>query len=364
MLKPLLLLLLLIPVVCFSQLKITGRVIDKRYKNPVVNARVFLTKDTTKYKTDNYGVFTIPNVKPGEYTLVVTSTDYETYANTWLVYDNSITIPDISLLRLDELDLVNDKYNTNRERDINIFKAFFIGESTNAKKCKILNPDAIFVKYNSILKALIAFSDEYINVENRALGYLIKYKLGTFHYLSNGLVYFEGTPQFEELTGSESEKKRWKKQRLITYQGSSMHFLRSAITNQLEEEGFKVSRLIRKPDTDYYKLTNQQSIKSIYKGESLPVDSFINHTNKKGVFAMKFNDCLYIIYTKKVQSPNINKIGFTAKLPNYATTIITFNEPYALFGIEGIITNPQSISFEGDWGESGIANLLPPDYQP
>lgn len=356
--------LLLIPAVCFSQLKITGRIIDKRYKTPILNAKVFLTTDTTKYKTNEDGIFTIPNVKPGEYTLVVTSPEYETYANSWLVYDNSIVIPDIGLLSIDELDLTNDKYNTNRERDLNIFKLFFLGESANAKQCKILNPDIIFVKYNNILRNLTAFSDEFINIENRALGYMLKYQLRTFRYLQNGTVYFEGTQQFEELPGSDSEKKRWKKQRLAIYQGSSMHFLRAIVGGNLDGEGFKVSRLTRALDTDYYKLTGRQSFKSTYNSEPLPVDSFISKTNKKGVFALKFSDLLYIIYRKKAQHPNINRIGMPPNLPNFATTIVSFNEPYALFGVDGVITTPQSVSFEGEWGETGVANLLPPDYQP
>ncbi len=364
MLKPLFLLLLLLPVASFAQLKITGRVIDKRYKTPILNARIVLTGDTTKYKTNEEGVYIIPNVKPGEYTLLITSNEYESYANTWLVYDNSIVIPDIELLSIDELDLTNDKYNANRERDLNIFKMMFLGESANAKQCKILNPDVVFVKYNNMLKNLTAFSDEYINIENRALGYLIKYQLRTFHYLKNGSVYFDGAQKFEDLPGSESEKRKWKKERLAVYQGSLMHFLRAIIGNHLDEDGFKVSRLIRRLDTDYYKLTARTSYKGIYNGDSLPIDSFINHTNKRGVFALKFSDQLYITYNKKKQYPNINTVGMPPNLPKFATTIVSFNEAYALFGIDGVITNPQSISFEGEWGDTGVANLLPPDYQP
>lgn len=99
------------PLTCFAQFNITGRVIDKRYKTPILNAKVFLTDDTARYKTNDDGAFTIPNVKPGEYTLVITSADYETYANSWHVYDNNVSLPDINLLGVDELDVVNNKYN-------------------------------------------------------------------------------------------------------------------------------------------------------------------------------------------------------------------------------------------------------------
>ncbi|WP_439695931.1 beta-sandwich domain-containing protein [Mucilaginibacter sp. AW1-7] len=365
MLKPLLLLLLSLPTVCFSQFKITGKVVDKRHKNPVANARVFLDKDTTKYKTDADGAFSITNVKPGEYVLVVSSSDYETYANTLIVYDNNVVVPDINLLLLDELDVVNNKYYKDRERDLSIFKEVFLGRSDNAKQCTILNPDVIFVKYNKLLKKITAFSDEDIEIENKALGYLIKYKLSIFYYRPDGSAYIDGTSAFEELKGSDSDKKRWKKQRQTAYFGSSMHFFRSVVGNQVEEEGFKVLKLTRKPNPDYntpgyYGLPY---IQTLYKDKPLLIDSLVHKTDKIGTFALSYTDCLYIIYTKKHDRTNVNAINLPAYAPPYATTIITFNEQYAFFGVNGII-NPQSIVTEGAWAAAGIATVLPANYFP
>jgi hypothetical protein len=366
MLKPLLLLLFILPLACFAQLKMTGKVIDKRYKTPIANAKVFLTQDTTRYKTDEEGAFTILNVKPGEYTLVVTSADHETYANTFRVFDSSLVIPDVNLLRLDELDVVNNKYNPNRERDLQIFKEIFLGRSSNVKECKILNPDAIFVKYNEMLKKMTAFSNEDIEVENKALGYLVKYKLNIFYYSPDGTTFLDGTPSFEELKGNEAEKKRWAKQRQKVYFGSSMHFFRSVFGNEVDEQGFKILKLTRVPNPDYKKpgYYGMPYLQTLFKDEYLQLKDFIHKTDKRGVFAMSFTDCLYIIYTKKHDRTNVNKTDLPAFAPHYATTIITFNEQYAFFGPDGVITNPQSIIIEGEWSANGIANLLSPDYRP
>ncbi|GAA3961999.1 hypothetical protein [Mucilaginibacter dorajii] len=145
-----------------------------------------------------------------------------------------------------------------------------------------------------------------------------------------------------------------------------MHFLRSVLGNNLDEEGFKVLKLTRQPNPDYntpgyYGLPY---IQTLFKDDPLTTKSFAHKTDTRGVFSLNFADCMYIIYTKKHDRTNVNRINLPAYAPPYATTIITFNEQYAFFGSNGVITNPQSILVEGEWGAAGIANLLPPDYQP
>lgn len=50
-------------------------------------------------------------------------------------------------------------------------------------------------------------------------------------------------------------------------------------------------------------------------------------------------------------------------MPNNATTIISFDEPYAFFDNNGIVANPHSVIYEGDWGISRVAEMLPVDYE-
>ena len=56
--------------------------------------------------------------------------------------------------------------------------------------------------------------------------------------------------------------------------------------------------------------------------------------------------------------------GETELIPQYITSIVSFEEQYAFFDNNGIIINPQSVIFEGEWGKSRIAELLPVDYEP
>jgi hypothetical protein len=40
-----------------------------------------------------------------------------------------------------------------------------------------------------------------------------------------------------------------------------------------------------------------------------------------------------------------------------------FSKPYALFDANGIFTDPTALIFDGDWGLSRMATMLPVDYE-
>lgn len=57
---------------------ISGKVIDLKTNEPVIGANAVIEGTTTGAATDLDGVFTIPNVKPGTYSLVISSITYKT----------------------------------------------------------------------------------------------------------------------------------------------------------------------------------------------------------------------------------------------------------------------------------------------
>jgi hypothetical protein len=69
------------------------------------------------------------------------------------------------------------------------------------------------------------------------------------------------------------------------------------------------------------------------------------------------------MYTKKGQDAS-SDIVQAFNMPNNATTIVSFDEPYAFFDNNGIVANPHSVIYEGDWGISRVAEMLPIDYEP
>lgn len=64
MLKHLLLLLLLLPSLCFAQVQISGKIINADDKKPVANASVFLNNAIVGDKTADDGTFTLRKARP------------------------------------------------------------------------------------------------------------------------------------------------------------------------------------------------------------------------------------------------------------------------------------------------------------
>jgi len=362
-------LMLLVPATVLAQYTISGKVVTASDRKPVANASVFLNSTTTGAKTADDGSFTLNNVRPGQYDLVVSIVGYETFHQPVMV-NKDIALPGIELavktIRLKE---VRIGPNRNRDNDYAKFKRLFLGVSEFADECKILNPSLLDFDYDPETRIFTATSSDFLIIENKALGYTIKYLLAELTNDGNsGMTYFEGSASFEELRGSHRQQLQWQKNRLKAYNGSSMHFLRSAITNTIEKEGFRVLRLKRKPNPD---LSSNQRIKYIETLVTTPLTSkdFVKPTNVKGQFALGFDDCLYVLYDKKkAAGTNEDKLPAATTTPDYLndplTTTIIFAEPYAFFDNNGIIINPRSVIFEGNWGRSLTADLLPVDYVP
>ncbi|MES2063162.1 MAG: carboxypeptidase-like regulatory domain-containing protein [Bacteroidota bacterium] len=360
-----LLLVFLLPLTCLAQITtITGKLTNATDKSAVADASVFLSNATVGNKSANDGAFILRNVKPGQYELVVTVLGYETYRQTVMAGNENLSLPDITLIpKTNELKEVVIKPDPDWERNYDTFKQEFLGSSALAKECKILNPEMVDLEYDYAARTLNGSSYDFLEIENKALGYKVKYLLSKFtkNYKS-GVLYFEGSALFEDMKGTPKQRRRWLKNRMIAYEGSSMHFLRSVVGNNTEANGFKVLRLIRKPNPGYTGFNDKyiQTLVNI----PLKTTEYTSITDVKGVFALKFTDCLYLMYTKKRDASPDNHVVQSLTMPNYLTTILSFAGPYALFDSNGVILNLASVNIEGNWGKSRMAEMLPVDYSP
>ncbi|ASU36001.1 carboxypeptidase-like regulatory domain-containing protein [Mucilaginibacter xinganensis] len=370
MIKSLLFILFLLPLAGFAQYVISGKVLNSTDKTPVANASVFLNNAVAGSKTDDKGIFTINGVRPGQYDLVVSSLGYET-SHQQIMVSADIKLPDINFQpKVMMLQEVRIKPKGNWSKNYEKFKQYFFGNSEYARQCKIVNKniEAILdLDYDSKTRVFTAHSDDFLEIENKALGYTIKYQLQELK--SDGVSninYYAGTASFGELAGSKSQTRKWQKNRLSAYQGSSMHFLRSVIANRFPAEGFKVLRLIRKPDPEYK--GPGATFKSTLVNIPLDVNDFVKLTDVQGEYALTFSDCLYVMYDKKRAHLKQNESNAIINTPQFLddplTTTVIFNEKNAFFDNNGIIINPLSVLFDGNWGHRLIAELLPVDYVP
>lgn len=379
------------PLISFAQNGVvTGTVTNIESKKPLAGASVFLSNSSVGSATNDGGKFTLYSVRPGQYTLVVTVIGYEGYSKTILVGPEPIKLK-IELaqkpLMLREVVISS---NADWKKNFEAFKKEFIGTDENAKSCVVLNPHILNITYNPTKQILHADGDRFLVVENKALGYRVKFLLNDFKIdkISN-VISREGQQLFEDLPGSEAQKKKWHLKREDAYYGSAMHFYRSLYTDRLLQEGFTIYRftrylnpqrppdeIIRKKVRIFNELRRSDSVKwyidlanmSKYYHENLmkpPLNTWevLTATGQPGLYSMHFLNFLYIVYTKKTDDVYNKDLFRPMDMPNYEVSVATATGPYILFDKNGVVVDNAPL-YEGTWSRSRLSDMLPVDYVP
>jgi hypothetical protein len=389
----LILLFVFLPFITFAQSGIiSGIIVNAETKKPLPRASVFLSNSSVGSATSEDGKYILSSIRPGQYTLVVTILGYEEYSKSILVGSQPIKL-DIELapkpLMLREVVISS---SADWKRNFEAFKKEFIGVDENAKYCTIMNPHILNITYNPTKQLLEADADEFLVVENRSLGYRVKYLLEDFKIdkISN-IISRQGQQVFEDLPGSESQKKKWHEKREEAYYGSAMHFYRSLYADKLKDQGFEIYRLtrtvnpmrpsddiirrkvnkfnqLRRPDSARYWVDIANMSK--YSNESLnkpPYQEFeiLSRAPQQGLFTVHFPNYLYVVYTKKRDEVYNRDLYRPLDMPNYETTVVTNMGKESFFDIDmnGIVVDNSPL-YEGTWAKSRISDLLPVDYVP
>ncbi|MCC8423335.1 carboxypeptidase-like regulatory domain-containing protein [Mucilaginibacter sp. UR6-11] len=373
---------------------ITGKVTSKETKSPVQRASVFLSNSSFGTISLADGTFALYKLRPGQYTLVVTAVGFEDFTKKIQVDDESVTV-NVELspktIQLREV-TISTTAKADWKRNFEQFKKDFLGTDENAKLCQILNPDVLYFTYHKRQLTLEAETDNFLVIDNRGLGYRVKFLLKDFKSDAiSGVITYGGERLFEDLPGSAAQKKIWQKNRDIAYYGSPMHFYRSLYTDKLAEDGFEMRRLTRYPNPDRPsdQIIHQKinRFKSINRGDSvnhwieianlskytqervtqIPWYSYevLRKTGQQGIYAITFPNYLYVMYTKKRDETNYKDIFRPLDMPNYEISVVTLynNPPYALFDKNGIVISGEPL-YEGTWSKARLSELLPVDYVP
>ena len=244
------LLFILCPVLLFAQGgTITGKVVRMDTKGALGKASIFLSNSSYGTISNDDGTFSLSGIRPGQYELVVTMVGFEDYNQTVMVGKDAIKIDAQLMPKVTQLHEVVITTPENWKINYALFVKEFLGESENAKKCRILNPHDISLIYHKKTKTLEAWSDDFIEIENKALGYKVKFLLKSFKADQiNNVISWEGKVLYNELKASATQKKLWDAKRNDIYYGSSMHFFRSVQNASLNNEGFVMYILLRKPN--------------------------------------------------------------------------------------------------------------------
>lgn len=387
--------ILLAPAIALGQGQtIFGKVVRSDNKNIIPGANVFLSNSSYGTATQFDGSFILKNVKPGQYLLTVAHLGYADYTETILVSDKQVEVRIEMAPQPIMLKEVNITTKADWKRNYEMFKKQFIGTDDNARYCDVMNPDVLQFNYFSTQKRLEAYADNFLVVENRALGYRVKFLVRDFKFDQiEGLIQYSGQKLFEELPGSEAEKKKWRYNRDMAYYGSPMHFFRAVYADKLEEEGFEMHRytryvnLARPPEAvilrkiDIFRQAGRaDSARKYIEWENTdryshemfyPEPTFLSQvlarTDKPGIFAFSFPDCMAVQYNRRHDDTHYRDIYLPLNVTNYETSIISFLDPREahtlFFDMNGIVVANNPL-LEGTWSRARLSQLLPVDYQP
>ncbi|MDB5158603.1 MAG: hypothetical protein JWR50_3310, partial [Mucilaginibacter sp.] len=275
---------------------VSGVVINEKGE-PVKAATVFIGGSERVMPTDENGVFNFTAVPSGAFQLSVQMLGYAPLTRGLIVKGLSLNIKLQLIPKSIGLTEVVIGDNDAWDKNFKVFKKTFLGESKNARQCVIVNPKVI--NFSTKKGFLLADADDFLIIENQELGYRVRYLLTGFSYnYTDNITLYHGESNFEELAGTDKQKKQWAKNRLTAYQGSFMHFLRSVYANNTLENGF-----ITRPTDGFmtFKFDNklvQLPDRIVVKDQLLMFDSLITAIDTNFT-SFKFRQDIYVNYDPK-----------------------------------------------------------------
>gem|GEM_PF-397856 len=342
-----------------SSVKIAGTITDRSNGRPLPLADVFLSGTTQACKTDEKGFFSIENILPGSYHLVVSLTGYEVYSTGVRItkpIEGDIRIP-LREARVRPLDISDSKLRPwEWQKNLDQFEKLFFGPTRNASKCEILNPEVLTFQFKPDNEELTASANKPLQIENQALGYRIDLYLQNFLSRGNRIVRYKYQTKFESIPPLDpDQEKEWEKNRLTAYRGSLNHFIVSLTSGHLEEEGYLISHefrmIIGERDDTFNQIT----------GESLLSPGEFPHEKK-----LTFSEFLKVIYLNEDAENEYYRDTYAStyasrssigqkswlKMSTFSVTINTL----------GSINIPNALATYGYMQWEKFAEALPLDY--
>ena len=340
------------------------QIVDAESKSPIEGVHLFIENTTIGCFSDQDGLATlqIPSSVTGDLfithiaylTTSYTAKNYRAFSREHSIYlnQNAVELPELT---------VEAKKDNKWKKRYKKFLQGFLGKDEIAKQCKILNPEVIwFEETDGILHA---YALDLIQIENPHLAYKIYYFLNGFEMTKDGSTLYSGRSRFLDISTPDN----WDfihKNRETLYSNSSKRFFKSLISNQLEEDGFKVEMVDYKGG-QFHKI-NDFNRDNHFKGPS-----------QSGKYTVAFDEFLNIY---NVNSKAISVSGETMRLSGLEgqrfnanreekKESVVFNKsqlykvaPYIILNEHGNVVNSQHVKEYGFWAEQKMAKQLPFDY--
>jgi len=337
---------------------VKGRVFDAESGQPIAQTHVFISGSSHGTTTDSSGSFRLPNVQRGAARLYVSHLGYKPAARElFLPPDTTVT----GTFRLEPTVLEQDAVVVTAKRDeewfenVERFKRLFVGPSSWADRCRLVNPEVLEFETAWWGKFEVNASRPLIFI-NRALGYRVTYYLDEFQ-LKGDIIRWDGDPVFEPLPPRDStEAQRWAENRRTAFSGSLRHFLLSLLHNRVEEENF---RIYRQPRTRAF-------IRSRRPGRIPTSRDRVLQLRSDGPHELDVQGRLEVVYHGARESRGYLEWSELNRAPrDYQSSEIQLNQRPVHIDAYGEIVQPYGATLYDYFAFTRrLATLVPKDYRP
>lgn len=250
-----------------------GNVTDSVSGKPIAGCSVFINSTSKGTITNANGGFELQNLPDGKFELIISSIGYETFYSAFGPGQLPVTLQVVLKQKSTELSVVTvEPFIKQKQAWPAWGKTFldnFIGKTANARECVIKNLKALKFKFSKKYNRLTVIADEPLIIENRALGYTIRYQLEEFYCdYETHITLFVGYPLFSQMPGTLKKLMYWKEQRKKAYYGSITHFMKSLYGGDLQQQGFQVIKNVKLPNFE------KQRVRELYKALIPAADTF------------------------------------------------------------------------------------------
>ncbi|MEP6747381.1 MAG: carboxypeptidase-like regulatory domain-containing protein [Bacteroidota bacterium] len=387
-------------IVVIAQAAVSGKVVEANTLRPVAAASVFVNNSSAGTSTGNNGTFILTKLPGTVFTLVVSCIGYETFIKEFQADKNGANILIELKHKNAELDAV---IVTPEEKNgwINwgdLFMENFIGTSSYARGCRIKNPEVLQFRRKDKDNILTVSASEPLTIENKLLGYTIRYDLKEFvYYFSTNTVRYSGYALFEDMASGDNKMVvKYGQNRMKVYAVSLMHFIRSLYNETTEAEGFRIIRKlgnsvveIKKKESDAVQLySGIEKYDTVYEISNtdtqiriIPLENAATHKDDFSIsdkssmrsiihpdnenMVLNFTDTLQVIYTKVTAPYEYMKYATGSRTGNIIVSEISLDQQRQINIRPNGSFQPAHLVMNGFWGWwEKISIMLPFDYQP
>jgi len=222
---------------------INGTILDAETNDSIPFAAVYLNGTFVGSTSDKYGYFELDIAKDTLRPITISAIGYYSYTlSNYSTIERQKIYLSPKVYEIQEVSISSKSLGKERNENLILFRNVFLGETSTARKCRIINEEDITFNYYSNDDTLRAFTSKPILIENNALGYKITYYLDKFEHdrMSNTTSIFGNLIVDEDITINVRNNRRYERRREHAFLGSRMHFFRALWADDLESNRFTI----------------------------------------------------------------------------------------------------------------------------